>query len=566
MRVSLNGGFYQAKSIIANAQRCVNLYGEKNQPDAPTPVTTYLTPGLVLLSSPSVLGNSRGNYRASNGDFYRVVGTSVYYVDPNWTHVLLGTISSNSTICSFADNGLVIVLVDGSGIGYAIDMVTRQFGLISSPNFYGADKVDYLDTYFIFNRPRTNQFYISLSEVNYNLLAAVYGSIDTGTITVAGTGYGNGTYTSVPLIGGSGSGALATIVVSLGIVFSVTITSSGANYLIADALTANAANLGGSGAGFVYTIDAIGGNSFDPLDLAAKVVYSDNIGSLIVMHQEIWLLGFLTSEIWYNSGAVDFTFQQMPQGFSDHGIVAIYSLCEQDTSIYWLSQDRQGQAIVMRGSAYAANRISTHAIENEFSTYSKIDDAIGFTYQQEGHVFYFLTFPTANKTWCYDQSTELWHERVWTDLDGNFNRHRANCCANVYGKIAVGDWENGNLYTLDLDVFTDAGNPISRVRSFPHSVNNSNRISYSGFTADMEVGTCLDPSDTPMISLRFSDDRGVSYGNALEQSLGNTGQYKTILQWGRLGMARDRVFELSWSANAKTALQGAWINIIQAAT
>jgi hypothetical protein len=50
-RVPLLGGAYQAKSIIANAQRCVNLYPEANpsssQPQSPS--THYPTPGLVKI-------------------------------------------------------------------------------------------------------------------------------------------------------------------------------------------------------------------------------------------------------------------------------------------------------------------------------------------------------------------------------------------------------------------------------------------------------------------------------------------------------------------------------------
>lgn len=565
-RVALNGGFYQAKSIIANAQSCINLYPEKNQPDAPTPVTTYLTPGLRSLASAPVAGPSRANYRASNGEFFRVVGPNVYYVAPDWSHTLVGTINDDTTMCSFADNGLVIVLVDGSPNGYAIKMDTHQFGPITSPNFYGADKVDYLDTYFIFNRKGTNQFFISFSEVDYTLLADPFGAIDSGSIAVGGTGYVDGTYNIVPLTGGSGTGAVGTIVVIGNTVTGVTISNPGTGYLIGDSLTTPNSNLGGSGSGFIYTVETIGGNAFDPLDIAAKVVYSDSLATLIVMHQEIWLMGFLTSEIWYNTGAADFTFGQMPQGFTDHGVAAIYSVCEQDTSVYWLSQDRQGQAMIMRGAGYAAIRISTHAIENEISKYSRIDDAIGFVYQQEGHIFYFLTFPTANKTWVYDMGSDMWHERVWTDPDGNFNRHRANCCANVYGTIAVGDWETGQLYAFDLEKYTDNGNPISRVRSFPHSVNESNRIVYTSFTADMEVGRAEVTENVPKIYLRWSDNRGVSYSNALEQTLGATGQYLTSVQWGRCGMARDRVFELFWSSDVRTALQGAWVDIQQAAT
>jgi hypothetical protein len=59
--------------------------------------------------------------------------------------------------------------------------------------------------------------------------------------------------------------------------------------------------------------------------------------------------------------------------------------------------------------------VSTPAIADAISKYSRIDDAIGFCYQQGAHIFYFLTFPTGNATWCYDLSTQLWHERCHLD-------------------------------------------------------------------------------------------------------------------------------------------------------
>ena len=77
-----------------------------------------------------------------------------------------------------------------------------------------------------------------------------------GSIT-AGSGYVNGTYTSVPLTGGSGANATATIVVSGGGITSVTITLRGAGYTVGNALSASNTNLGGTGAGFSIPVTAI---------------------------------------------------------------------------------------------------------------------------------------------------------------------------------------------------------------------------------------------------------------------------------------------------------------------
>jgi hypothetical protein len=83
----------------------------------------------------------------------------------------------------------------------------------------------------------------------YVRLSATGTILTTGTL-VGGSLYTNGTYTNVPLTGGVGSGALATIVVSGAAVTSVTITAGGYGYVAANTLSAAASSIGGTGSGF----------------------------------------------------------------------------------------------------------------------------------------------------------------------------------------------------------------------------------------------------------------------------------------------------------------------------
>jgi hypothetical protein len=77
-----------------------------------------------------------------------------------------------------------------------------------------------------------------------------------GTIT-PGSGYTNGVYTNVPLTGGSGANAEATIAVVGGAVATVTVTARGAGYEVGDVLSASNINLGGAGAGFSVPVSAL---------------------------------------------------------------------------------------------------------------------------------------------------------------------------------------------------------------------------------------------------------------------------------------------------------------------
>lgn len=59
--------------------------------------------------------------------------------------------------------------------------------------------------------------------------------------------------------------------------------------------------------------------------------------------------------------------------------------------------------------------------------------------------------------------------------------------------------------------------------------------------------------------LRWSDDRGCSWGNPVDQTLGDVGQFDTDVTWYRLGQSRDRVFEISWTAPQPESLMGLYI-------
>jgi len=78
----------------------------------------------------------------------------------------------------------------------------------------------------------------------------VTGVLSLVTIVNSGTGYTNGTYTSVPLVSTGGTSGVGTVVVLNSQVFSVVVTGGGSGYTVNNTVTINAASIGGTGAGF----------------------------------------------------------------------------------------------------------------------------------------------------------------------------------------------------------------------------------------------------------------------------------------------------------------------------
>jgi len=310
-----------------------------------------------------------------------------------------------------------------------------------------------------------------------------------------------------------------------------------------------------------FQITNLYGTDIDALDFATAEGAPDLLLSLLVDHREIWLFGETSTEVFFNSGNVDFPFERINGAFIEQGCAAKFSPAKMDNTVYWLTADERGQGTVQRAQGYSPQRISTHALEYAIGQMPRIDDAVAYTYQQEGHSFYVLNFPTAQQTWAFDASTNLWHQRAWRDpADNTLKQDRAVCQMTFAGETLVGDNGNGNIYVLDLDTFTDNGDPIARVRSCAHLADPDYRHQFfASLQVDMQTGVGLTTGQgsDPKAMLQWSDDGGYSWSNELWSSIGKIGERRTRVKWRRLGRSRDRVFRVTITDPIRVIMVGA---------
>ena len=313
-----------------------------------------------------------------------------------------------------------------------------------------------------------------------------------------------------------------------------------------------------------WVTQLLDGLSVDPLDFASAEGAPDGLVGLIIDHREVWLFGTNSVEVWYDAGLLDFPLQRIQGAFNEIGCAAAYSIAKMDNGLFWLGKDARGQGVVYRANGYTGQRISTHAVEWQIQQYGNLSDAIGYTYQQDGHSFYVLIFPSANTTWVYDVATQAWHERAgW--VNGEFTRHRSNCQVFFNSEVVVGDYEDGRIYAFDLDYYQD-DDQIQRWyrtwRALPTGANNLKRTAHHSLQIDLESGTGLNlgQGSDPQVMLRWSDDGGHTWSNEHWAGIGKIGEYYKRVFFRRLGMTlklRDRVYELSMTDPVKTAIMGA---------
>lgn len=295
------------------------------------------------------------------------------------------------------------------------------------------------------------------------------------------------------------------------------------------------------------------GTTWSGIDTYQLEVFPDNILSMYYDKRELWMFGLKDSQAYYNSGAFSNPFTIINGGYISRGIAAPYSPVRLDNSMFWIGADERGGAIAWRANGYTPARVSTHAIEYEWQNYPTIADAIGYTYQMNGHEIWVIYFPTANKTWCYDASTGLWFEwNFWNTGTGLYDAHHSRNHLFIFGKHLVGDWASANIYQLSDSVYTDNGGMIRRMRRAPYISSQGTWIFFFNLEIEIQTGLALQAGQgsDPSITVRWSDDRGATWGNDHNLPIGKVGDYSHRCILRRLGRAwgtSGRIFEVSFT-------------------
>jgi hypothetical protein len=625
------GPSYEAPSIYQDAQECINFFPEIDplkQPGTRGVVALYPTPGLKLQALLQNQQEVRGMHTVSGGDQMVVVcGPYVYVLSSNLTPSLVGQLNTATGRVGIADNGLNVMIVDGayrytwrisnpataifkgsiSGTTLTVSQVTS--GTIAvGQQLFGLDVLqETVITALVGGTGGVGTYTVNRSQTksSRNMNSAAAGATFQGTISGTTLTITSGSPPQL-YVGQTLQGAGIT----LGTVITAYDSNTGTytlseSHTIGTAETMYALNFSVipdtdgafTGGETVDTVDNYfvynrpnsqewaASDLLSPLTSAlsfgSKDGAPDDLVSLIVDHREVYLLGEASSEVWVDVGSFPFPFQRIPGTSTQHGIVAKFSMARLGNSFAYVSRNNRGQGMIVQMNGYVPQRISTHAVENTLAN-QYIGDAIAWTYQLEGHEIYVVSFPSLDLTWAYDSTTQMWHKWLWIDNKNQYHRHRGNCSAVFQGLVMVGDWENGKIYSLDRQNYTDDGQEIRRVRRAPHLVTDLQRQYFDELQIQFQPGVGLqgivngpvvttNPGQTaiagvavagvaiagnaaansqtnvgvnPQAMLRWSNDGGSTWSNEHWTSIGAQGKYQNRAIWRRLGWSRDRIFEV----------------------
>jgi hypothetical protein len=302
---------------------------------------------------------------------------------------------------------------------------------------------------------------------------------------------------------------------------------------------------------YISTLDDATG--WTSTDLASAEANPDDITRVYAAFGQLVLFGPATIEFWANTGAADFPYSRVGGAVIETGLAAKWSVADVDGGVMFLGKNKQGGAQVYMMRGYQIQQVSTPDLEVIFGGYTTTSDATATSYRYAGHSFYQINFPTAEKTWLFDATSGLWSElRYGTD-----ERHRVEIASNFLTRVVVSDYENGNLYELDPEVYSDNGaDMISTLVSRHLSDRDYKTINELWLDMETGVGLSTGQGSDPQLMLRISKDGGHSWGNIIYVPIGAIGAYKARACVRRLGRSRDWVFEASISDPVKRVIMG----------
>lgn len=294
------------------------------------------------------------------------------------------------------------------------------------------------------------------------------------------------------------------------------------------------------------------GTTYEPEQFATAESAPDDLIKCLVDNRELWLFGDFSTEVWWNAGET-FPFARIPGATMNIGCAAKESPATINNTVFWLGSDR----LVYRADAYQPANIANEGVAQAIAGYDVISDAVAYCYEEEGHYFYVLSFPSEPATWVYSINNGKWHER-WTE---SFGRHAGQYHVYAWSNNYICDFRDTPLiHKMSMDNITDYGTPIRRIRSTTAYSSGGNHAFWAKVGLECNSGDSKQ-GEVPQVMFRYSDDGGRTWSNEIWQPFGRVGDYRTRVEYGPLGRSLNRAYEFSITHSGSLAITGAYAEV-----
>lgn len=313
--------------------------------------------------------------------------------------------------------------------------------------------------------------------------------------------------------------------------------------------------------------------SVNALDFESAAVTPDAALALAATESLLWVIGDESAQPYYNSGDIDFPYDLALSGVQEKGILAPQSIAESDDGIFYVATTPEGGRFIYRIQGYAGSVVSTDEIEDFLGTINDLTTAYGFIYKQGGKSFYVLqlganTGDDSRDSWtlalnikAHEATGNGWERRELQDGSAwRISGHGLLGTKNIGGSRL-----QATHYELSLTNYQDAGQEMIRKRRTQIYHNKNLRLDYYALIVEFEggVGGLDNPSNIPVLQMRYSDTFGKTWSDWLYAEIGAQGEDDIQrAYYDRLGQSRNRIFEVAISDNAPLTISSAYVEAV----
>ncbi len=282
---------------------------------------------------------------------------------------------------------------------------------------------------------------------------------------------------------------------------------------------------------------------------------ADGLVRGIPYRRELMLFGTSSTEFWQNAGnATGFPYSRGV--VLNVGLWGPYAVAGHEPdfpgTLIWVANDYT----IRRLNGYTPEVISTPQIQRLIEAVTDRNKLRASVHAAAGHLFWVLK--SDDWTLVYDLSTSSWFER------STINQATWRMAFGIYAfnEWLVFDEEGTSVYRINERSRREAGKPLVMELRSAQQHNFPARTEVDGVYFDFVTGVGIDrgiyPIETnPKVSISWSDDGGVTFGNALLRELGTQGEILRA-QINRCGTTKEygRQWKIQISDPVEAALLG----------
>jgi hypothetical protein len=283
---------------------------------------------------------------------------------------------------------------------------------------------------------------------------------------------------------------------------------------------------------------------FDALDFGTAEINPDKVVALHVNHNELFVCGEETIELFQNVGGAGFPFQRIPSAYIQKGVYAKFSLIEFDNTFCFVGGGKNEKASIWKVSgSSSAVRISTESIDSEIQKFTRdeISNCFATTMSFKGQFLALFTFESEiipSRTFVYNATASaISGGSVWFEFQSGLvdNRFRVSSITSAYGKLLAGDQHSGIIGEFDDSTLTYYGDPIYRESTSMPFSQGGLPLFAGDFEATFESGVGLTGGLDPNVQMEYSDDGGRTFAFKTTRKIGKIGEYGHRSVWQRQG-------------------------------